>query len=706
MSQIENVITTTFRARGGQAIAEMGSVTQGFGRMGQVINENSRLSERLNSQWRALGTTIRYAIAGTAVFGLTRLVTQLKDVQQQLGLMQAIGQPAGGGTFSDTQINRLGSRLRASAVDALTPVNEINDAVVNFLSTVQGVDESEIPQIVTNIGQAAKLSQTPIEDLTKSVTTMNVAFGRKNNFQNISEVTRMWYELIKTAPGGIAAAPQIAQQMPSLATMFMLAPGRHTSGRQAEAQLMNLTLGAVRTGAPPSVALRGLTYLLQSIAQPTGGAVKALGGIGITPQSVQEQGIRPNLMKLLRTITHTGNLNVIKNIPDEQLEGMTNLPGIPAQEMTRLRQMVPRIHGIRAAIILASQLQRRGNVESLDESLKMMQDEQDNTVSDAHSFAVAWQNFRKRSQLQEASVAINSLGLQVAQMFEPVMNLAARGVTRVQKEAQRHPDVAKGVTYGLAGAFALAMAGRALNLGNTRLGKVPGLGRILGGGGPGQAFVAERAFEASISGNRALGASPQNPMYVTVVGQLFNSGTGKFGRNTGGRGGGAAGDVERVAEDVAAVKGAKFGWRGLRGLRSMAGAGLRKAAAMAPGSRALGGSADLIPEFARFLKFGGVPVMIGTELAFPDAAGSKNERDIFSTGRMRHIFGPSVTGRIVSGENIRGGTMHGHAEVWLTLNIQHPGGKITQQRVHVPLDRFKNGSFPSKSGKPGSQRSH
>src|SRR5215831_5311880 len=217
MSTINNTITTTFRARGNQAIAQMGTVSQGFGNIARSINDTTRLSTRLNDQWRALGTTIRYAVAGQAIFGLTRMIGQLKDVQQQLGLMQAIGEPAGGGIFSDNAIKQMGDSLRQASVDSLTPINEINDATINYLSTVQGVKQSELPDIIKNIGQAAKLSQTPVE------------------------------ALIKTAPGGVSAAPEIAAQIPTLASMFQMAPGRSVSPRLAQAQMMSLTLGAVRT---------------------------------------------------------------------------------------------------------------------------------------------------------------------------------------------------------------------------------------------------------------------------------------------------------------------------------------------------------------------------------------------------------------------------------------------------------------------------
>src|SRR5215467_12826510 len=96
MSSINQTISTRFVAYGGNVIATMGqmsSATRGW--MGQ-LEQTSRMSDRINNQWNATKTTMRYAIAGQAVFGLTRMVGQLREVQQQLGLIQAIGSKPGG----------------------------------------------------------------------------------------------------------------------------------------------------------------------------------------------------------------------------------------------------------------------------------------------------------------------------------------------------------------------------------------------------------------------------------------------------------------------------------------------------------------------------------------------------------------------------------------------------------------------------------
>src|SRR5512146_2649421 len=274
MSQINNVITTTFRAREGGLIAQLGSYAQGFGTIYNRLSDNSRMSDRLNSQWRAFGTTLRYAIAGQTIFGLVRMLGQLRDINTQLAEMAALTTPGtGGSSFSFQQVNQLRDTLQRTAIDTITPLSQVNDAAINFLSTVQNVRPgNDLATMLTQIGRAATIAQTPIMDLTQAVTTQQIAFGRPVNPQTVGQATRMWQELILQAPGGPAVSSTIAQAMPSLASMFQLGRGRNVPPNVAQAQMYGLTLGALRTGMPAATAMRGLTYLLQSIAQPTGKA--------------------------------------------------------------------------------------------------------------------------------------------------------------------------------------------------------------------------------------------------------------------------------------------------------------------------------------------------------------------------------------------------------------------------------------------------
>lgn len=69
--------------------------------------------------------------------------------------------------------------------------------------------------------------------------------------------------------------------------------------------------------------------------------------------------------------------------------------------------------------------------------------------------------------------------------------------------------------------------------------------------------------------------------------------------------------------------------------------------------------------------------------------------------RAQQIFNPNVTAVSRTAVGMEGG----HAEIWMTIQIRHPDGKMEKRRVHVPVSIFQNGKFPSSGGKPGNRRS-
>src|SRR6516162_3489140 len=119
MSQITNVINTVFRAVGGNVVSEMNSYAAGFGRLGSQIGQNVDMSARLNNQWKAFGTTLRYAVAGASLYGLGNMLRTVSQINQQLGTMQALSEigPAGGIRYSNNDMQQLFEGLQQAAVD-------------------------------------------------------------------------------------------------------------------------------------------------------------------------------------------------------------------------------------------------------------------------------------------------------------------------------------------------------------------------------------------------------------------------------------------------------------------------------------------------------------------------------------------------------------------------------------------------------------
>src|SRR5215831_18232128 len=696
MSALTNIVNTVFRARDGGLIAQLGGYAQGFGTITNRLRDNVSMSQRVSNQWRAMQTTMRYAIAGQAVFGLTRMLGQLKDINYQIGQMAALTTAGtGGSAFSMQQVDDLANRLQSTALNTMTPLSQVNDAAINFLSTVQNVPPGgALPSMLEDISKAAQVAQTDLTTLTQAATTSQVQFGRKVTPTTTGQFTRMWQELILQAPGGQAASTTIAQALPGLATMFMMGRGQNVTPAQGQAQMMGIILGLLRTGMPAATAMRGGQYLLQSIEQPTGKSKAALARIGITPEFIQKNGIYAALMRLLGGITQTGNAKQLGAIPEDVMDQLdqdqnAGLPGIPASEMTRLREMIPRIHGVRAAIILASQLRQQGNVLSIGQDVQEMQDVQDDQSKQSKALADAWKRFQKKAALQEAANAINTMAIQVAQTFTPVLNfVASHGVTPIAHGMQHHRDLTKKLTYGGVGAIGLYSISRLLGIGPKWL---PGLG------GLGRAGMGVQAVEASLQHPGQLGASPLNPMYVIVVGQLFGGGMKglKKGLEDLATGKGAQ-TAEQEAEQVASKK-------GFWGIVKSVG---RKAAT--PATFVAGAAAKYGARAGRFAlehptRVGRVAGPVGLAAIVADyfynaQNAGVNTESLYQTLQQQHPEG--IISRL-SEKKIQG-------EAWVnfTLDISHDG-KVTHKRFHIPVSMaYQGGRHPSQGGKPKTTRGH
>ncbi len=506
--------------------------------------------------------------------------------------------------------------------------------------------------------------------------------------------------LITTAPGARMAGSTIAQAMPGLATMFNLAPGKGLPGNVGQAQMMAMTLGVLRTGMPAATGMRGLTYLIQSIAEPSPSAAKALAGIGLTPQFVHNKGVFASVMKLLGTITHKGNAKQLGAIDDTTMDtldsGNGTLPGIPTEEMARLRAMIPRIHGIRAALILSSQLQQRGDVSSISQDLSHMLEAQDANSKDSKHLARSWQQFRQRARLAEAANAINTMGLQVAQTFEPIMGFAAQHVIDpVTGAARRHPKATRDITLG-AGAFLGALgiarfagAGKLIEK-SPFLRRIPGLSGILGGS-LGQSFVKEQALVSAAGGGGIRdGKTPQTALWVNVVGQVFG---GSTPTPIPGGGGSTFGKI------------AKWGWGGATGLASRLGK-------FSVGETAVGAAAITAGVLAIANDLAGAASTAGrmktihwspSGRPYMNVAGNLiDPKNIHQTivDQARKVFGGNVTG--VS--NYNAAMWHGQADINMTITRENADGSKSRQRVHVPVDMWAKGRHPSHRGQPKTVR--
>jgi hypothetical protein len=717
MAVIQDTIVTTFMARGGNALAVMGQIRGGIMNVGREARNTNRELSQVDKTTRAFGTTLRYAFAGSVLFGATALIGKLDQLQQKMGLIAAIAGPAGV-NLTGGALSQLEDEIASKAVDARTTVSDLNDSVINFLSSVQGAKKGDIAEIVGDIGMTARLSQTPVEDLTKAVSTMNIGAGRANNLKNLNALLREWFNLVSTAPGGIAAGPQIAQQLGPLSSVAR-------AGRLTPEQIFGFSLGSLRFGATPSTGLRGTQYFLQSLFQPTGASAKALSAAGFTPERLDKEGGAKFTMDFLKYVRELGAKPTRKGIGkfaamvdanpdvDAELAPNENIEGMSPAALKFLRTSLGRIHGIRTAMVLISQLERAGNVSSLSETLETMLDLRKGIGKDAKQLKIAADKYRNATPLQSAAIALDTLRTVVGRDLAPILGPISKGITSGAEGLRQHDNVRKGLMIGAGGLLAMMGISKWLPGGG-------GFRGLLGIGGRG--FVAAKAAESVASGSLQPG-SFNNPLYVIVIGQVFGGG------NRSGPGGPVL-----LPED--AVKKGLPWWK-LAGLGTALGASAiaadqfsKRTGIGTPISEAgyslsnLGRNiSDLFghrgPLSMKFPKFNRLknPMLARAVggLTEMDAFGNETLKK-FSSGKLTANQAEAMLNRTNLQRNFEmldqlqknslgqgKGTFTADGEVSVVIKVNQ-GGRVTEKRIKVDASIHRGGKHPTSRGKRGGKK--
>jgi hypothetical protein len=510
----------------------MGQIRGGLQGLGGQARNTGRDTGYLNNQIRALGTTLRYAIAGTTLYGIASTVQQLGEIQRQQGLIAAIGGNLG------QQIVQSNEQIRQSSVNAITPVQDMNNAIINYLSTVnkpQG-GPTAVLKTVQDIAQFSQLAQVSTEEATRAFTTMNIAFGRTPSRRNIQRMAQDFFILTRRAPGGVAAGREVIGQLGQLSAQYR-------AGAGTPAQMYADLLGVLRFGIPPAQAGRGLAFMAQTISMPSRQVKEsrqALESIGITDAAVQRYGIQWAINKVMRAVRTRGTTGdwrkaaaIAPQMTDEELQAAAEGGGpgvglgVSGAGIEFAGKVFHRIHALRSFIALYSRQRGMPGVkpgESLVDDLRAISESERGHVSETEDIRKAWKRFQDETALPQAARAVEAMRLNVISAFEPVLDPTARGITGLSRKMEKHPDVTKWATFGVAGA-----------LGASALLRMRGV-RTLGFGGAVRGLsMAQAGVDLATEMQR--GATPAKPLYVIVVAQMSGGGgVGPLGRG-GPRGG-------------------------------------------------------------------------------------------------------------------------------------------------------------------------
>ena len=692
MSSMHNRIVTTFQANAGNAIGVMNQMAGGMTNIGRAAMGTQRQTGLVDQQMRAFGTTMRYAFAGSVLFGATKMLATLKETQRQMGLIAVLGdfkQTERGLTSMGTSLEALQKTAAVGSIEALTPVSELNDGLINLFSTVQNLDPKEAVKMTSAIAKGSRIAQVSVEEMIKTVAGMTTAFGRPQTLEEFNKFQAMFFTLTKEAPGGVQFGPQYVQALPQLASTAKLA-------NISPETMFGTYLTGLRTAGTPATVGRGQQYMWQSLAVGASDeAKKALKSAGITPDTVQEKG---GAWALGRLISHTKGLGVsgvaaadkIK-FNDAQLSELEAIPpdaiggtlGIKGKGAEFLSTAMGRIHAVRQVIAIMSQ-------EGGDKAAKDIQTMTENASTNAKAMKIVgdqFDTFAKQNPLLATSIALDTTRRAIMNAAEPFINPIARKITEVGKryaeEAEQHPDRTRHRTQiagGIAGAVGLAML--------LRRGRGGFLSRAFSGAGG--AFVRGQAIADMAGGDMTRGHTPMMPLYVTVVGEIFPSGASP----------GLVGPGGFPTPTTISKQGKMTSW--LKDLGKVAlGAGATGGAWVAARGSMLAGQltghyGKSIATRAGLRAFPGVGAIVEA-LINPDVIATENPLVMRARDMER-------MGAIPQFQNIAGAkkrTIEGRAVMTLNLNVVQPDGTTKRVRRHIPVPLWEKGNVPSNRGKPG-----
>jgi hypothetical protein len=539
MSDIQRRIVTLFDVRGSDRVrTSLGQMSSGFSNLRRNMDMGARSTGAINSELRALGTTLRYGIAGAGVYGTIALVRNLGEFQAKLGEIQSIASGPGGVPLLDSQIDRLGTRLIDVSNKTSQPIADLQEGVLNLYSTIGDVPPDEAAKMMETISRVAITSQSDIESTTQALLGLLNAFGEGTD--QLGKFGDEFKRVIQLSAG--MSGSQYAGKLGVLSQSASLA-------RFTPEQMGALAVGATRFGGSSATNMTYLSQLMTYLVNPTTAKEKAaFAGIGLNQQQLRTLPGWQILQTVLTAVNKRGGVGIspaLASASDETLsmmdeQGLTgSQAGLTGGGAALLQQLFGRMQSRRMAAVL-SRLQTPDQVrgtknQTLDEYLNSIS----HSAGDVDSAMARAMDYRR---IVQATNAMHNFGVEIGSAVSPLLQIPARAaIWATSGFNNQHWQV----PIGLPGHNIGHTPGQTVEVAGGLLG-IAGLLRMLSRRGAGAGRLARgvpfaMAGMDAISGDTARGHSPLNPLYVAVVWSMANG----FG---GGGRGGIAGAIRNAPE--------------------------------------------------------------------------------------------------------------------------------------------------------------
>ena len=496
-----------------------GGITQSRREMSGAQRDMSLWS----NQMKAFGTTARYALAGSLVFGVTSAVGALTQLEQKMGDIAAltVESKAGGGFTAATREEM--TKLADTAIQQSTRlgvgIDQIQNAMQTYYSSFQNVKRPEVEQFSSTLTKLASVAET-----TDQQKLAEGLIGVANSLGGGRKAIPREADIISKV-----VAQSVGFRGDVLAQNLGRLGGAAGIGGFSDSQMAAVLTTASQVGGSPAVIARGVTQLMNNILNPKQKAQKlayAQAGLPTDPNALAnfkykgQEGGYAVLTKMLDAVRSRGGLKTNRaglTMSDEQASALGDNAtlgqlGIGGGGGTDLAYgLFGRQESLRQFVGILSQ-----GPDKLDTFLKSM--------TNASGQMDAMFNERaKYNQLARAQNAISNMGLMAVRSADPALRPIASGINAVGNLMADHPRgtqavIGTGLALGTTRLLAKMLPG-SVGAGLGRMGK---LGKILGGISGAERAALSGALTAEASPNLVSGGGGEtmgmrnNPVWVII----------------------------------------------------------------------------------------------------------------------------------------------------------------------------------------------
>ena len=520
-----NVIWTS---HGAQLQRDINTFLGQFNQVGGQMDRQSRKMSLWGQQMRAIGTTIRYALAGATVYAVASAVSSLGEFENKLGVIDSLAAKIGrGGKLEGLGqgLNRLGDyALRMSNKFGIA-VDDIQQHMIAFYSSFTAPEgEAGLRQLreftqsmanLTLISEGADPAQMArgLASMSRNVQTGQLPKGRSG------DLASAFAYLISKSP--IIRGEDVARDVGRLS-------GARVASRMTPEEILGVYLGASMAGGSTAVVGRGVSQLLttgivrprtkeekaafvQAVGTSDPTQLRALGGMEILRRMMK--AVAPGGSRLSR-----GQQGILGNEDVTDEDALGALGATKGINLTLATQLFGRQESLRVFLNLLSQ----GGPQALNRFVESVKDAEKNNIAQQRADMV-----NSRRWYQQLSQSQKNLGLTVTRGLEPFFKPVSGGVRRLSDMAIGHPTASVGVIGGVAAASLATRIALGSGLGGLLgrgLGRIPGLRRAGLGGVLARApeFGAAQligggigAFQATGIGETKAGGR-SNPLWVVI----------------------------------------------------------------------------------------------------------------------------------------------------------------------------------------------